>query len=108
LTEEHWSYMDAFAGGMVARGPTFSADGATWTGSLHILDLPSADAAAQFVEREPYDRAGRFERHLLTPEDSTPAGVAFALHAPTREAVDSVVGTQSDVEIHNWELGGRR
>jgi uncharacterized protein YciI len=65
LTEEHWSYMDRFADGMVARGPTFAPDRATWTGSIHIVDLPSAEAAQQFVEHEPYNRAGRFEQHLL-------------------------------------------
>lgn len=65
LTEEHWSYMDRFADRMVARGPTLAADRETWTGSLHILDLPSAEAAHEFVEREPYNRAGLFEHHLI-------------------------------------------
>jgi YCII-related domain-containing protein len=57
--------MDRFADGMIARGPTFAADRATWTGSLHIVDLPSAEAAHRFVEREPYNRAGLFEQHLI-------------------------------------------
>ena len=65
LTEEHWSYMDRFADGMVARGPTFAPDRATWTGSIHIVDLPNADAAREFVEHEPYNRAGLFEQHLI-------------------------------------------
>lgn len=53
LTEEHWSYMDRFADRMTARGPTLAADRGTWTGSLHVVDLPGADAAREFVEREP-------------------------------------------------------
>ena len=42
LTEEHWSYMDRFADGMLARGPTLAPDRETWTGSIHIVELPSA------------------------------------------------------------------
>jgi uncharacterized protein YciI len=157
LNEEHWSYMDRFADGMVARGPTLGADREAWTGSLHILDLPSAEAAQEFVENEPYNRAGLFERHLirrfdnrlgrtmwdfpatadeprflviahaplpdvtalpsdrlivhgelLTPDDDTPAGVTLALQAPTRHAVEALLDPHGDVEIHDWEFGGRR
>ena len=153
LDEEHWSYMDRFAAGMTARGPTLGRDRETWTGSIHIVDLPSAAAAREFVEQEPYNRAGLFEDHmiyrftnllgrtmwefpggagdprffvigrgasttlprerlivhgeLLTPEDATPAGVVLALEAPSRAAVDELVGAR-DVEIHDWEFGGRR
>ena len=57
--------MDGFADGMIARGPTLAADRETWTGSLHIVDLPSAEAAREFVEREPYNRAGLFEHHII-------------------------------------------
>ena len=65
LDEEHWSYMDRFADGMIARGPTLAADRELWTGSIHIVDLPSADAAREFVEREPYNGAGLFEHHTI-------------------------------------------
>ena len=144
--------MDAFADGMVARGPTLAADRETWTGSIHIVDLPSAEAAREFVDREPYNRAGLYEEHvirrfenrlgrtmwefpgesddprfmvmaahapaarlpdlivhgaLLTLDDATPAGVVLALQAPTREAVGALVGPD-DVEILDWEFGGRR
>jgi uncharacterized protein YciI len=175
LDEEHWSYMDQFADGMIARGPTLAADRATWTGSLHIVDLPSTEAARQFVEDEPYNRAGLFEQHLirrfnnllgrtmwefqgapddpsflviahappearepsppmpplelapparqrvivhgelLTPDDARPAGVALALQAPTRQAVDALLRAgqpglerRFDVQILDWEFGGRR
>jgi uncharacterized protein YciI len=65
LTEAHWAYMDQFADGMIARGPTLAPDRETWTGSVHILALPGADAAREFVEREPYNRSGLFETHLI-------------------------------------------
>ena len=60
LGEEHWSFMDGYADAMIARGPTFAEDGATPTGSLHIVDLPDADAARAFAHDEPYYRAGVF------------------------------------------------
>jgi uncharacterized protein YciI len=60
LGEEHWSFMDAYADAMIARGPTFAEDGVTPTGSLHIVDLPDADAAQAFAHDEPYYRAGVF------------------------------------------------
>ena len=167
LDEEHWSYMDRFAAGMVARGPTLAADRATWTGSLHILDLPSPEAAREFVEHEPYNRAGLFATHLvlrfenrlgrtmwefpgdadeprflviaqaraaagedappagvtalaperlivhgalLTLDEARPVGAVLALHAPTRHAIDALirVNERYDVQIHDWEFGGRR
>jgi uncharacterized protein YciI len=175
LDEEHWSYMDRFADGMVARGPTLGADRATWTGSLHIVDLPSAEAACEFVEREPYNRAGLFEQHLIrrfnnllgltmwefpgrpddprflviahalaesgknapgvplpdltslgrerlivhgelgTADEAMPVGVALALQAPTRQEVEALLkhaqprlAEHFDVEILDWEFGGRR
>jgi uncharacterized protein YciI len=70
LTEEHWSYMDRFAAGMVARGPTLGPDRETWAGSIHIVDLPGADAAHAFVEHEPYNRAGLFAEHLVRRFDN--------------------------------------
>jgi hypothetical protein len=167
--------MDGFADGMIARGPTLAADRATWTGSVHIVDLASAEAAREFVEREPYNRAGLFEQHvirrftnllgrtmwefpggsaeprfmmithalaesgeqapaarlpdftalarerlivhgeLLTPNEARPVGVVLALQAPTREAVDALLADghagldeHLDVEILDWEFGGRR
>ena len=168
--------MDGFAAGMIARGPTLAADRERWTGSVHILDLPGADAARAFAEREPYSRAGLFEQHtirrfenllgrtmwdapaagsddprffviahrvpgagepppglllsdftapqrerlvvhgeLLIADDARPAGVALALGAPAREAVDAFLRDGRPgldeyfaLEIHDWEFGGRR
>ena len=168
LTEAHWAYMDRFADGMIARGPTLAADRETWTGSVHIVALHDADAAHRFAEHEPYHRAGRFDRHLmcrfdnllgrtmwevptrsddplfmviaqapdrtgavprldrtavapervfvhgalLTADHGRPIGVAVALQAPTRPSPDALFGTDraraADVQVHDWEFGGRR
>jgi hypothetical protein len=42
---------------------------------------------------------------LLTPDEARPVGVALALQAPTRQAVEALL---RDVETHDWEFGGRR
>ena len=65
LLEEHWSYMDRFAASMVARGPTLDTDRETATGSLHVLALPSVDAAREFVALEPNNRAGVYREHVV-------------------------------------------
>ncbi len=170
LLEEHWSYMDRFAGSMIARGPTLAADRESATGSLHVLGLPSVDAVREFVALEPNNRAGVYGEHLVwrfenllgrsmwefssqpaeprfliiarshlglpapaealpaevlrrtvlygaltTLDDGEPVGLALALQAPDREAVDALIkdarsalGALSEVEVTNWEFGGRR
>jgi uncharacterized protein YciI len=161
LLEEHWSYMDGFAESMIARGPTLGPDRETATGSLHVLGLPSVDAAHEFVAREPNNRAGVYAEHsvwrfenllgrtmwefsgaageprflviagdrpvplerlsadlrerlilygvLTALDDAAPAGVALAVQAPQREAVGALLGDVfAEVEIHDWEFGGRR
>jgi uncharacterized protein YciI len=51
---------------------------------------------------------------LRTLDGAEPAGVALALQAPDREAVDWLVDDERtglaafEVEIHDWEFGGRR
>jgi uncharacterized protein YciI len=65
LLEEHWSYMDQYAKEMIARGPTFAGDGATLTGSVHIVDLPDAVAARAFAFEEPNYQAGAYRDVLL-------------------------------------------
>lgn len=64
LLEEHRSYMDRYAAEMIARGPTM-ADADTPTGSVHILDLPDADAARAFAFDEPGYQAGVYRDVLL-------------------------------------------
>ena len=65
LLERHWSYMDAFAQSMIARGPTLGPDRETATGSLHVLGLPGVEAVHEFVAREPNQRAGLYAEHSL-------------------------------------------
>ncbi|MEU2171512.1 YciI family protein [Micromonospora chersina] len=65
LLEDHWSYMDRYAALMIARGPTFAADGTTPTGSVHILDLPDPAAARAFAFDEPNYQAGVYRDVLL-------------------------------------------
>lgn len=65
LLEEHWSYMDQFASGMIARGPTIADDGDTLTGSVHVVDLPDAAAARSFAFDEPGYQAGAYRDVLL-------------------------------------------
>lgn len=59
MVEQHWSYMERFAAGMIARGPTFTSDG-TLTGSVHILDLPDPASARAFAFEEPGYQAGAY------------------------------------------------
>jgi len=49
LAEAHWSFMDRYAEAMIARGPTLTADRTTWTGSMHIVNLPDVEAARVFA-----------------------------------------------------------
>jgi uncharacterized protein YciI len=63
--EAHWSFMDQYAGAMIARGPTLTADRTKATGSMHIVELPDAGAARAFAFSEPYYRAGVFGEVLL-------------------------------------------
>jgi uncharacterized protein YciI len=65
LLAEHWSYMDRYAAAMIARGPTFAADGETASGSVHIVDLPDAAAARAFAFDEPNYQAGVYRDVLL-------------------------------------------
>jgi len=170
LLEEHWSYMDRFAESMIARGPTLDTNRDIATGSLHVLALPSVDAAREFVALEPNNVAGVYAEHLVwrfenllgrsmwefsgqaaeprflvigrshlqrpvkaealpaqllerlilygeltTLDGADPDGVALALQARGREAVNALMedeqtglGALSEVKIHNWEFGGRR
>jgi uncharacterized protein YciI len=65
LVEEHWSFMDRFAAGMIARGPTLAADLETGTGSVHIVELPGPEAARVFAFEEPNYRAGVYREVLV-------------------------------------------
>jgi uncharacterized protein YciI len=60
VLETHWAFMDGYAAAMIARGPSLAADGKTPTGSMHIVDLPDAEAAKVFAYEEPFYKAGVF------------------------------------------------
>ena len=181
LTEAHWSFMDRYADAMVARGPTLTADRATATGSMHIVDLPDAAAARVFAYEEPcyvagvysevmvrrwrnvlgrtmwefegdpdanprflvighgspganaaepslekaqreYFAEGGYDERmiargpLLSDDGRDWVGDAMLLELPDRAAVEEMLasapiataGLYADVEIHDWEFGGRR
>ena len=65
LGEAHWAYMDRYEAELIARGPTFAADGETPTGSVHIVDLPDPTAARAFAFDEPNQQAGVYRDVLL-------------------------------------------
>lgn len=65
LVEEHWSYMDRYDDELIARGPTFGADGETVSGSVHIAELPDPAAARAFAFDEPNYQAGVYRDVLL-------------------------------------------
>lgn len=65
LAEEHWAFMDRFADGMIARGPTLTDDLDGATGSVHIVDLPDAEAARVFAFEEPNYLAGVYRQVIV-------------------------------------------
>jgi uncharacterized protein YciI len=65
FAEAHWSFMDGYAEAMIARGPTLTPDRTTWTGSMHMVDLPDAQAARVFAFQEPFYRAGVYGEVLV-------------------------------------------
>jgi uncharacterized protein YciI len=177
-TEAHWSFMDGYADEMIARGPTLTVDRTAATGSMHIVDLPDAEAARAFAFEEPCYRAGvyadvmvrrwrnelgrtmwEFEgdpvvnrRFLVIAQgrpDASPVGAellaaqreylahveqmivygplfaddgaewvgdAMLIEMRDRAAVDAMLasapfdraGLYADIEVHDWEFGGRR
>ncbi|MEU8817303.1 YciI family protein [Actinoplanes sp. NPDC048796] len=65
LVEEHWAFMDRYADGMIARGPTLTDDLDGATGSVHIVDLPGVPAAQVFAFEEPNYLAGVYRRVIV-------------------------------------------
>jgi uncharacterized protein len=69
------------------------------------------------AETLPAELLGRLVLYgvLSTLDAAEPVGVALALQAPDREAVDALIedertglGAFSEVEVHDWEFGGCR
>ena len=63
--EAHWSFMDGYAGAMIARGPTLTENRETHTGSMHIVDLQGAEQVRVFAFEEPFYRAGAYSEVLV-------------------------------------------
>ncbi|MGA0024082.1 MAG: YciI family protein [Burkholderiales bacterium] len=63
--QAHWAFMDDYAAGFVARGPTLTADGSAQTGSMHIVDLPDAAAVQRFAYEEPRHKAGLYGEVII-------------------------------------------
>ena len=61
LLKDHWAFMRRYVDSMIARGPTTAADGKALTGSMHMVDLPDADAARVFAHDDPLAKGGVFE-----------------------------------------------
>jgi uncharacterized protein YciI len=57
--------MRRYADAMIARGPTMSPDGKAVTGSMHMVDLPDADAARVFAHDDPLAKGGVFEHVMV-------------------------------------------
>jgi hypothetical protein len=161
LLEEHWSYMDRYGAEMIARGPTLASDG-TPTGSVHIVDLPSAVAARAFAFEEPNYQAGVYRDVLLRrwrnllgrtmwdfpggptegnrylvlglgfgqPADTAAPsagdeliaygpllsddgaawlGTAALIRAPGPDGARAILSADryADIEVHDWQFGGR-
>ena len=91
LLEEHWSYMDAFTESMIARGPTFTGDRVSVTGSLHVLGLPSMDDAHAFVADEPNNRAGVYAEHSVWRFENLLGRTMWEFRAATDEPMFLVI-----------------
>jgi len=63
--QAHWAFMDGYAAGFIARGPTLTDDGGAQTGSMHIVDLPDAAAVQRFAYEEPRHKAGLYGEGII-------------------------------------------
>ncbi len=70
LLKDHWAFMHPYIDAMIARGPTMSADGKAVTGSMHIVDLPDAQAARVFAHDDPLANGGVFEDIMVRRFDN--------------------------------------
>ena len=83
LAEDHWSYMDAHAHRLVARGPTLSPDGERHTGSIHVVEARTVDEAHAFATEEPYARAGVYAEVTVSRWAGASAGTMWDKPAPS-------------------------
>jgi len=60
--EAHFKYLDDHADILVLGGALLGDDGATRTGSVLIVNVPTKADADRFSENEPFRKAGLFSR----------------------------------------------
>jgi uncharacterized protein YciI len=72
-----------------------------------LLIIARAPRRAEALSAELRDRLILYG-DLSTLEDDRPVGFALALHAPDRNAAQALLDGFPQLEIHNWEFGGRR
>jgi len=58
--DQHFAYLDRHEDILVLGGALMAEDGATRTGSVLIVNVPSMAAAESFSENEPFRKAGLF------------------------------------------------
>jgi uncharacterized protein YciI len=63
---EHIEYLKRHADKILCAGPTLGADDVP-NGSLLIMDFEDVQAAKDFAEGDPYNKAGVFESVGITP-----------------------------------------
>ena len=84
--------MDRFAESMIARGPTLGTDRETATGSLHVLTLPTVDAAREFVALEPNNRAGVYREHMVWRFENLLGRTMWDLSSQPAEPLFLIIG----------------
>ena len=63
--EQHLEYIKDYK--LFIGGPTLADDHTTMTGSVIIVDLENDEALANFLENDPYNKAGLFESVTTSP-----------------------------------------
>jgi uncharacterized protein YciI len=89
--ESHWAYMDAHVDRLVARGPTLSADGTRHTGSVHVLEAATIDAARRFALDEPFWLAGVYASVTVDRFHNARGGTMWDRPRPAAGAPSSLV-----------------
>jgi len=64
--EAHLAYLETYAGKLLQAGPLLDPDGRP-CGSLLLIDVEDAAAAAGFAEADPYAKIGLFESVVIRP-----------------------------------------
>jgi len=62
----HITYLETYQDKLIQAGPLLDPDGRP-AGSLLIIDVEDAPAAAGFADADPYTKAGLFESVIIRP-----------------------------------------